>query len=54
MPGMDSFDPVANPDDVPSAATNDLKKQIADLHAQIAQLKACSTEKPVKSASKEN
>lgn len=38
MPGMDGFDSVSN--DASSAATNDLRKQIADLHAQITQLKA--------------
>ncbi|KAK0137847.1 Paraneoplastic antigen Ma1 [Merluccius polli] len=53
MSSMDSFDTTSDPDSVSSAAHNDLKKEIADLHAEIAQLKACSIEKPVKKASKE-
>ncbi|XP_051234882.1 uncharacterized protein LOC127351407 [Dicentrarchus labrax] len=53
MSSMDSFDTTSDPDSVSYAAHNDLKKEIADLRAQIAQLKTCTTEKPVKKASKE-
>ncbi|KAK0148356.1 Paraneoplastic antigen Ma1 [Merluccius polli] len=54
MSSMDSFDTTSDPDSVSSAAHNDLKKEIADLRAQIAQLKACSIEKPVKKGIKRN
>ena len=51
MPSIGSLDPVS--EDISSATTNDLRKQIADLQAQVAQLKVNSTEKHAKKALKE-
>ncbi|XP_067455504.1 zinc finger CCHC domain-containing protein 12-like [Thunnus thynnus] len=53
MPDTISSYPTMDPDDAPSA-DGDLKKLIANLSAQIAQLQARCTDKPVKSASKGN
>ena len=53
MPDTGSSYPIMDPDDA-SIADGDLRKQLANLSAQIAQLQARCTDKPVKTASKVN
>lgn len=49
LPWMDDVESVSNEtDDVFLDITKDLKKQIAELQVQMATLRACSSEKPVK------
>jgi len=53
MPDMGSSYPNMDPEDAPTA-DGDLREQLANLSAQVAQLQARCTDKPVKTASKGN
>lgn len=53
MPDTSSSYPIMDPDDAPTA-DDDLRKQLANLSAQVAQLQARCTDKPVKTAAKGN
>lgn len=53
MPDTSSSYPIMDTDDTPTA-DDDLRKQLANLTAQVAQLQTRCTDKPVKTAAKDN